>query len=59
MTTTITPQLRRALLAMAALADALAESARLLADGREGEAEEFLLSSTGGLLGEPEHEAGR
>ena len=45
MTTTITPQVRRVLEAMADMSEAVAKSARLLADGQVLEAEETLTAA--------------
>jgi predicted NAD/FAD-binding protein len=42
MTTTVTPQTRRVLEAIADMSEAIAKSARLLADGQDLEAEETL-----------------
>ena len=41
---TITPEVRRVLVAFAVLNEAVAKSARLLADGQVAEAEDVLLS---------------
>ena len=45
MTTTITPQVQRVLEAMADMSEAVAKSARLLAEGRVPEAEEALTAA--------------
>ncbi len=43
--TSMTPQFRRTLLAMARMAEGVAEAARLLAAGQDAEAEDALLST--------------
>ncbi len=53
MTATITPQVRRVLEAMADMSEAVAKSARLLADGRDLEAGETLTTAAYELTAAP------